>query len=447
MSSVLSTGKVERIELGTHLQAAELFARAHPTWHTDTQADTSTAISGSGRVSSAAAAVMDVAQRLTAHAVWQATQASSSAPDAVSATSDASTPAGRYSVSVDAIAMAQATTSATFSSLSTVIGLGTLNIELGSWNSTQTAFVTNPNWPKASVSIGVHDNPMERIRDKINAAGIGVIATVVTDATGARLVLRSTHSGEAQGFKVSVDSPDDSKDLSPLGFDPSTQPDGTGMAMTRPAQDARLRIDDQSVTGAVNLVDSGVPGLTLQLKSPAAEVQIDVTRDPLVAVQAMSQFVDRFNFMHDAVAELPDSATTSPSSTRLASRLMQSVQQSLQGDDAAALRTSGLALDGQGKLSLDRAAALRQLDTPDSTTPDAWMRMAMRLDQADAQQAPGATAQPASPVTVPATQTVAPSDAGPLQRLKLLTHYLDTQRDADESAAAGPWGVNRENMA
>lgn len=447
MSSVLSTGKVERIELGTHLQAAEFFARAHPAWHTDTQADTSTAISGSGRVSSAAAAVMDVAQRLSTHAVWQATQARSSAPEAVSATSDASTPAGRYSVSVDAIAMAQATTSATFSSLSTVIGLGTLNIELGSWNSSQTAFVTNPNWPKASVSIGVHDNPMERIRDKINAAGIGVIATVVTDATGARLVLRSTHSGEAQGFKVSVDSPDASKDLSPLGFDPSTQLDGTGMAMTRPAQNARLRVDGRSVTDASNLVASGVPGLTLQLKSPAAEVQIDVTHDPQVAVQAMSQFVDAFNLMHDAMAELPDSGTTSSPSTRQASRLMQAVQQSLQGDDAAALRTSGLALDGQGQLSLDSAAALRQLDAPDSATPTAWMRMAMRLDQADAQQDPGAAAHPASPTTASATQTVAPSDAGPLQRLRLLAHYQDTQRDADESAAVGPWGVNRENMA
>lgn len=447
MSSVLSTGKVERIELGTHLQAAEFFARAHPAWHTDTQADTSTAISGSGRVSSAAAAVMDIAQRLSTHAVWQATQTRSNAPDAVSATSDASTPAGRYSVSVDAIAMAQATTSATFSSLSTVIGLGTLNIELGSWNSSQTAFVTNPNWPKASVSIGVHDNPMERIRDKINAAGIGVIATVVTDATGARLVLRSTHSGEAQGFKVSVDSPDASKDLSPLGFDPSTQLDGTGMAMTRPAQNARLRVDGRSVTDASNLVASGVPGLTLQLKSPAAEVQIDVTHDPQVAVQAMSQFVDAFNLMHDAMAELPDSGTTSSPSTRQASRLMQAVQQSLRGDDAAALRTSGLALDGQGQLSLDSAAALRQLDVPDSATPTAWMRMAMRLDQADAQQDPGAAAHPASPTTASATQTVAPSDAGPLQRLRLLAHYQDTQRDADESAAVGPWGVNRENMA
>jgi hypothetical protein len=89
----------------------------------------------------------------------------------------------------------QSDSAATLSSLSIAIGIGvdidTLDIELGNWSGPQSTFVPNPQWPKASVNAGTKDISLERVRDRINAAGVGVLAVVVSDATGSRLLLRA----------------------------------------------------------------------------------------------------------------------------------------------------------------------------------------------------------------------------------------------------------------
>ena len=203
MLSVGSTAKVDGVDHQKVANAAPAFARPTATKARTQEAGQQTDISAAGRLKSTAAATLDAASRLAKAETWSATKAVSSDESVVQAVGDKARP-GTYRVDVDAVAMAQATASATFSSVSTVIGIGTLKIELGSWNGSQTAFAVNPNWPKADVTFGPKDTSLERVRDKINAAGIGVIASVVSDATGSRLVLRSTSSARHSRVYSSV---------------------------------------------------------------------------------------------------------------------------------------------------------------------------------------------------------------------------------------------------
>ena len=81
----------------------------------------------------------------------------------------------------------------------------------------------SPQW----IGGGRHGGPaaqsLAQLRDKINSRNAGVTASVLTDASGSRLI-GSSATGEANGFKVSVDDIDGNntkrRGLSALAFDP-----------------------------------------------------------------------------------------------------------------------------------------------------------------------------------------------------------------------------------
>ena len=68
---------------------------------------------------------------------------------------------------------------------------------------------------------------MSDIASKINGANAGVTATVLRDASGERLLMRSSTTGEESGFRIQVAG--DPLGLGRLAFDPATAPTG-GMA-------------------------------------------------------------------------------------------------------------------------------------------------------------------------------------------------------------------------
>jgi len=180
----------------------------------------------------------------------------------------------------------------------TVIGIGTLHIELGGLNSSQTAFSTNPNWPKADVRVGPHDTSLERVRDKINAAGVGVVASVISDATGTRLVLRSTSTGADNGFKVTASGENGkppSPDLAALGFDPSiAQQQGT--VQTQAAADAKAKIDGVEVTSSSNTLTDAVQGVSFKLgKVTESPVKVSIGIDQDALKKSISEFTQSYN--------------------------------------------------------------------------------------------------------------------------------------------------------
>jgi len=254
-------------------------------------------LSPQGKLQSAQSTYVSAVQMLAADISWANTVAQSSQPSAVSASSDSTAAAGNYSVEVNSLATAQATTSASFSGVGTVIGLGTLHIELGSINSSQTAFATNPNWPKSDVRLGPHDNSLEKIRDKINAAGVGVVASVISDATGSRLVLRSTGTGADNGFKVSASGEEGkppSPDLAALGFDPMLAQQST--QQTQAASDAKAKVNGVEVQSPTNTVSDAVPGVSFKLgKVTDGPVNVSVGQDQDALKKSINEFTQSYN--------------------------------------------------------------------------------------------------------------------------------------------------------
>jgi len=442
MSSVGSAVRVDGVDLQVMVNAAA-FARpqANPA-ATPADSEPDAQISPVGKLRSATSATLDAAAQLRKAQTWSATTAASDAPQVVQAASNKAA-SGDYSVSVDALAAAQTTASATFSSLSTVIGIGTLNIELGGWNTSQTAFATNPNWPKASVTFGPKDTSLERIRDKINAAGVGVIASVVSDATGSRLVLRSTSTGAANGFKVSAEpsekaTPDAAQALAALGFDPSAI-NGGNATMVQAAQDAKIKIDGREVQSAQNLVEDKATGLSLRLHDVSqGEVNLHVKSDTASLSQDVHDFANAYNDMAAQLASIDPQA--SDSGIQAARDIQQRVQDAFKPDGnptalSNRLGDIGVTMNRQGMLTVDDArltasleqnpAQVQSLFTHEEDSGGMPTGLARRLQDLTLHESTGKASDDTSATKAPANpdSDSAASMAGSAFRQKLLEQY------------------------
>jgi len=299
--------------------------------------------SGQGAMRLALAELGDAASNLSQSDTWRRTQVAPSSTPAMAVSAPAGK-AGVYSVAIDRIATGQQVSSATFSSFSTVVGIGTLDIQMGSWNGSMSTFATNPNWPKASVVLGPKDTSLDVIRDRINAAGVGVVATVVSDATGSRLVLRSTGTGAANGFKVEgvadpAADPRMAEVMAALNFNPAGGQ--VGMALQQAAQDGQLRVDDRTIQTPSNLVSDPVSGLDITMMSPTATPQVLAVQPDMEAVSRnVSTLVDRFN------------QVTGGLNTPVAAPTLRNLQEQVRIQQPE-LAAQGIAIDARGQLQVN----------------------------------------------------------------------------------------------
>ncbi|MFN0183652.1 MAG: flagellar filament capping protein FliD [Aquabacterium sp.] len=260
-------------------------------------------LSSYGRVQSLMDTLRSTARTLTDTSTWRAVSASSGDTSSVTATVSAGTPPGGYTVQVNALAASQMTASSALASASTVVGTGTLRIEVGAWNSGFTSFAAKSGTTAVDITIGAEDNTLEGIRDRINdTANLGVRASIVNDASGARLVLRSSITGLENGFRISVTDDDtddeDNSGLSRLSYNP---PAGAVMSRTQSAANAEAAINGLAVSSASNEMTDVVDGLSLKLlKTTASAVEVGVTRDTAAMKKSIESFVDAYN----AVAKL-----------------------------------------------------------------------------------------------------------------------------------------------
>lgn len=283
-------------------------------------------ISSFGSLTSTVSSLKDAASKLNQASTWSATTATSADASAVAVSTDSNAAAGNYSVAVQSLAMGQTTASATYASSGATIGIGTLTFDIGTYGAGLSTFTTNPNWPRATVEITAADDSLEKVRDKINSAGVGVVASVVTDATGSRLVFRSAATGAANAFKVSATDGDgndtDASGLSALAYDPTRSI--TNMASMQPAANAKLTINNLPVESATNTVTGAVEGLTLKLnKVTTSAVDVGVTQDTESIKKAITAFTTAYTNLNTLIKEQTKyDATTKKAGT-------------LQGDSAA----------------------------------------------------------------------------------------------------------------
>ena len=285
-----------------------------------------TTISDYGQISSLMNTLQTSASALANVTLWSQQSATSSNSGGVAVSVGSGAVSGNYAVSVQSLANAQTVASASsYSSAGATVGSGTLTFQLGAWDAAQANFTPQSGSSSVSVAVTPTDT-LQTISDKVNALGLGVTASLVTDASGTRLAFTSTSTGSSNGFRIQAADDDgnntDAGGLSALAYDPASGTAGTVLGTA--ASNATAIINGISVSSATNTLASAVPGLTLTLgQVSATPVNIAVSANQASISSAITTFVSSFN----ALSSYLGTATAYDATTKTAG--------DLQGDNTA----------------------------------------------------------------------------------------------------------------
>jgi flagellar hook-associated protein 2 len=191
----------------------------------------------------------------------------SSNSNVVTASAASGSTAGNHIVVVNGLASTDSWASGVVASATTPLAAGTFTI-------------TGSNGTPTPISTGTGTSTLNDVANTINNDNLGVTASVISDASGARLAIVSNTSGLAANFSVSSAK-------------------GASLSFTQAVtgQNASLSVDGITIASASNTVTGAVAGVTFNLlnANPGTNVSLTVAPDTSQASTAISQFVTDYN--------------------------------------------------------------------------------------------------------------------------------------------------------
>ncbi|MGH9738534.1 MAG: flagellar filament capping protein FliD [Candidatus Acidiferrales bacterium] len=263
--------------------------------------------------------------------------ATSSDSSILSATAVSGTPSGTHTITVSNLATTSSGYSTAVASSSTPLATGTLSIQVGSGTPT-------------TVTIDDTNNTLAGLADAINnTANIGVTASVITDANGARLAIVSNTSGQPGNLTITPSS----------GLPTFTTAAGTNASLT---------VDGIPISSASNVVTGALSGVTLNLTGANPNSSVTLTTGPDVTQQeaAVNSFVSAYNtVMGDLNQQFAVDPTTN-SSGPLASdstlalaqnQILSAASFAMSGNGAVqSLADLGISMNNDGTLTVNSSA-------------------------------------------------------------------------------------------
>ena len=279
--------------------------------------------------------------------------------DSTILTASSSTNAAPGVYAVNTTLLAQAQTLMSGGTLSDTISLGnsatTLSFQFGT-SGTPGSFGT-----AKTVSINANSS-LQDISAAVNAANIGVSATVVNDGTATpyHLVFTASNTGTANSMSIVTT---DATLIPMLNYD-----EGVGgtksMTEAAAARNATLTVNGVSISSATNTVTGAIQGVTLNLTKPNATTSVTVARDTATVSASVSGFVTAYNNLsttlnnisaYDPVskkgAALQGDATVLMLQTKLRASLNTAISTS--GGSLTTLSQIGVSFQKDGSLTLD----------------------------------------------------------------------------------------------
>jgi flagellar hook-associated protein 2 len=279
-----------------------------------------TQLSAYGKVQSSLAAMRDAAAKLTKPETWSASVGNSSDSTAVTVSPGASAPAGSVSVAVSRLASAQSVSSKILPSGASSVGQGWISIDVGKWTEPEAPALPTFDKKADSTEILIEIQPgsdsLTQIRDKVNAAGGGVRASIVTDNNGSRLVMQSTATGVSNGFRIKASNGDgqpEGEGLSALSYDPGTAV--SFMTRNQVAGNADVLLNGLRVDSESNTLKDAIEGLTINLLKPTTS-EVSLTMGP--DKDAIKKAVTDFSTAYSAVSTLMRDQTKYDASNKTA---------------------------------------------------------------------------------------------------------------------------------
>ena len=381
------------------------------------RADTLTAqISGIAKLKSGITG-FDAALRTLVKGGSLTTQPTSSNAGAVAVTGTGNAAGLAATLTVVRLASAQAATTNTPVARTAAFREGTLDVTVGGTTTTLT--------------IGGADATLDGVAAKINAAKLGVTATVVNDGGGARLTFKGA-TGAANGFTIAGNDTDPAATGMSLA-DLSVGAGATGTTIGTTAVDAELALDGATFHRATNTVTDLLTGVRLDLKATGVAT-LGSTPPTANISQAVSDFVATYNELRGAIAiELDPVEGTlygDPAATAMMRSLGALTTTSLAANATGAPRTLGdigVKTNRDGTLAVDTARLAKALaDFPQAVE-------AMFADRTGASD--GGLAAALGAITTRATDRATGFDAEAARATTAQATLTDAQARATDAAA------------
>ena len=283
-------------------------------------------------------------------------------PESVSILQTGSPAVGQYTIEVDNSAASQVLATAGYVSSTSVVGSGTLTLAVGeptyangSTSGAYTGF-TVASGKTATITLDSTNNTVSGIRDAVNAADIGITASLVTDGTLTRLLFTSDNSGADTAISITTSD----TDLAGLshGYSSSFV---SNMTEARTPKDANFKLNGLALTSPSNTITGLIGGLDVTLKTTTTSAESILVANDSAGIEAkVESFIDAYNDYQTTLSSLMDytDAAGALSGDSTARRIQSAIrnqttgQLSLSGNAFSAISDMGVTSDRYGKLSL-----------------------------------------------------------------------------------------------
>jgi flagellar hook-associated protein 2 len=370
MASISSPGIGSGLDVNSIVTQLVQAEAAGPTQQLNTKESSYQAkLSAFGTLSGALSSFQNALKTLGTQSSFQSFSATASDTTIFSATATAKATAGTYGVNVTQLAQAASLATAGQASTTATIGSGTtttLTFEFGSISGT--TFSQDATRTTGTVKIDTTNNSLQGIRDAINAANLGVTATIVSDgsANPNHLVLKSNSTGATSNMKISVSG--DATLASMLTYDPAA---ASNMTPTAVGQDAKLTVNGIAISSAGNTVTGAIEGVTINATKIGSS-DLKVARDTSAVTANINAFIKAYNDLNNTMRQLTAVSTaktsdgsldTSQSGALIGDSSVRNIQSQIRKMLATPLANStsslttlsqvGISIDKNGVMSVD----------------------------------------------------------------------------------------------
>jgi flagellar hook-associated protein 2 len=260
--------------------------------------------------------------------------ATSSDSNVLSASADPTATPGTHAIVVNSLATTSSYYTDAVASSSTAIANGSFQISVGGGQA-------------ATVTVDGTNDTLSALAAAINGQKLGVTASVITDANGARLAIVSNTSGSSGNVVVSNNT--------------------TGLTFNQAAAgaNASLTVDGVPINSSSNTISSVIPGVTLNLAgaAPNSTVSLSIAPDASQATSAINAFVTAWNKVVQDLNSQFDVASDGSGGGPLEadntlrgiqSQLLSAVTTSISGNNGFVnLASIGVNMNDDGTLSVD----------------------------------------------------------------------------------------------
>ena len=302
-----------------------------------------TQISTYGEIKSLTSKLGDIVSKLTRDSAWNGVSISSSNPT-LSGTMTGIAATGTYNIQVTHLAQAQTTAlggagGAALPKDKPMGAAGTIKLTMGT--------------ESKDIAIESSDT-LTKIATKINEAGMGIQASIVTNVDGKeRLMLRSKETGTDKAFTV---------DLGSLSSAPAAL--GQPLTPTQTAQNAKVELNGLVVESSSNTFANTIPGMSFTVSEvTSTAATLNVKADTEAMKKNIQEFVDTYNELNDLLTQstkyVEESKTAGvlqgDSATVSLQNSLRMLTQGISGSTGGLTRLAeiGIQMQEGGKLSTD----------------------------------------------------------------------------------------------